>query len=1092
MQRSTPNRAVRAALSASLGALLALSPAGCADDPEPGPADAVSDATDGDAADTALDGSDASADAEPDGDGDGGTDLGAGDTEGDADAAPTDPVERLRAVEARETWLIPTLEGEAHVVFTPYGVPHIYAENERDLYRVEGYLVGRDRYFEFEMGRRLALGELSALLGDITLASDQNARGRGMTHVVDRLESMLGPEDAAIFDAFAEGINAYIAAVQRGDAEPPSELVTAGPLLGVRDPSTLMRPVSRREVMGFAGTVIFELGWESTDVRRALAAQRVEGHFDEAPLGELRQAGLVADVFEAVAPLTPVSSARGAAEGARALRLPGEAADRAARAPIRTARVPDAVLQRVAAQNQRFDELLGRGNPATGRAFGSNAWAVGGAATGSGAVVAGDGHLGFSVPALFAQIGLDTSLLGGGDIHQEGLVFAGFPLLAVGTNGDVAWSQTYLGADVTDWYAEEVELGEDGRPVATRFGEERMPLTEIEEVYTIADVPVLSSVGRTETWSRWVTFDGRWLASIEGTVVTEDTEVGEGAAVVTMMGDLVIPGDVDEDGVVSAVSFDYTGHDVNNLIAALRRWGVAESVEDMRAAHADMVAYSQNVVAGDRSGSVYYSGFNAMPCRTHLPRGEDGAFVAGADPRALIDGTRFGAFEIPVDEDGSIDWDAAGGADPSRCVIPIDEFPYELDPPSGYVSSANNDIGDISHDGSLTDDLWYLGGPWDVGYRALVIDDVLAASTDISADPVAAMSELQANWTVQVAFDLAPALLGAIDAAREARAGGTEEAAAGRLIALLEADESAIDEVYERVESWLAGGARAVSGVETFYDAPSEVDRTDAVATMIFHAWYRAYVQRTLYDEDMDFAFDVDQRGTVLRALVRMVRGRGPGNPEGLASWSEDTEESVFFDVLGTEPVERSDEVALLALAQALEELRAAPRGAGRGGFGTEEMSEWLWGLRHLVVFDSILADYVSDLAGLELLLADFNITPRTLPLAETLEEGDPRRGLPWFPRSGGEMTVDAANVGFDPRDSYWYGSGAQMRMVLHMSEAGVRGVNVIPGGQSGLTDSPHFADQAALWLGNEAIPVHFGPDAVLGAAEWRAAVVSE
>lgn len=1090
MQRSTPNRAIRAALRASLCALLALSSTACPDDPEPNPADTASDAADGDAVDATPDGTDTGDDVEPDGDL--GTDQTADAIDDDADTGPTDPVERLRAVESRETWIIPTLEGEAHVVFTPYGVPHIYAENERDLYRVEGYLVGRDRYFEFEMGRRLALGELSALLGDVTLASDQNARGRGMTHVVDRLETMLAPEDAAVFDAFAEGINAYIAAVQRGDAEPPSELVTAGPLLGVRDPSTLMQPVDRRGVMGFAGTVIFELGWESTDVRRALAAQRVEGHFEGAALAELRQAGLVADVFEAVAPLTPVSSARGAGEGARALRLPGEAATSARRAPIRTARVPDAVLERVAAQNQRFDELLGRGNPATGRAFGSNAWAVGGASTGSGAVVAGDGHLGFSVPALFAQIGLDTALLGGGDIHQEGLVFAGFPLLAVGTNGDVAWSQTYLGADVTDWYAEEIELGEDGRPVATRFGEEWMPLTEIEEVYEIANVPVLSSVGRTETWSRWVTFDGRWLASIEGTAVTEETELGEDAVVVTMMGDLVIPGDLDEDGVVSGVSFDYTGHDVNNLIGALRRWGVAESVEDMRAAHADMVAYSQNVVAGDRSGSVYYSGFNAMPCRTHLPRGEDGAFVEGADPRALIDGTRFGAFEIPVDEAGSIDWEAAGGDDPSRCVIPIDEFPYELDPPAGYVASANNDIGDISHDGSLTDERWYLGGPWDVGYRALVIDDVLAGSSDISADPVAAMSALQANWTVQVAFDLAPALLGAIDAAREARAGGTEEAAAGRLIALLEADESAIDEVYERVEAWLARGAPAASGVETFYDAPSAEDRADAVATMIFHAWYRAFVQRTLYDEDMDFALEVDRRGTVLRALVRMVRGRGPGNPEGLASWSEDTEESVFFDVLGTEPIEGSHEVALLALAQALGELRAAPRGAGRGGFGSEEMSEWLWGLRHLVVFDSILADYVSDLAGLDLLLADFNITPRTLPLAGTLEEGDPRRGLPWFPRSGGEMTVDAANVGFGPSDSYWYGSGAQMRMVLHMSEEGVRGVNVIPGGQSGLTDSPHFADQAALWLGNDAVPVYFGPDAVLGAAEWRAAVVSE
>ena len=61
------------------------------------------------------------------------------------------------------------------------------------------------------------------------------------------------------------------------------------------------------------------------------------------------------------------------------------------------------------------------------------------------------------------------------------------------------------------------------------------------------------------------------------------------------------------------------------------------------------------------------------------------------------------------------------------------------------------------------------------------------------------------------------------------------------------------------------------------------------------------------------------------------------------------------------------------------------------------------------------------------------------------------------------------------------------MRMVIALHPDGrVAGQNIIPGGQSGLTDSPHFADQAALWLGNEALPLRFHLDEVVEGAIGR------
>ncbi|MGM0578743.1 MAG: penicillin acylase family protein [Myxococcota bacterium] len=60
------------------------------------------------------------------------------------------------------------------------------------------------------------------------------------------------------------------------------------------------------------------------------------------------------------------------------------------------------------------------------------------------------------------------------------------------------------------------------------------------------------------------------------------------------------------------------------------------------------------------------------------------------------------------------------------------------------------------------------------------------------------------------------------------------------------------------------------------------------------------------------------------------------------------------------------------------------------------------------------------------------------------------------------------------------------MRMVIALDEDGVRGRNIVPGGQSGLTDSEHFADQAALWLGNQTIPLRFHVDQVVEGATGR------
>lgn len=307
-----------------------------------------------------------------------------------------------------------------------------------------------------------------------------------------------------------------------------------------------------------------------------------------------------------------------------------------------------------------------------------------------------------------------------------------------------------------------------------------------------------------------------------------------------------------------------------------------------------------------------------------------------------------------------------------------------------------------------------------------------------------------------------------------------------RLVALYTGDRERIDEAVSRLDAWSARRYEAASGVETFYHTPTDEDRADAVATMIFNAWFPRALAATYDDEGMRGVFRFKGSRHEAVAMRRFLDGRGDENTAGHASWNETTGESVFFDVLGTDEVERSREILVGSLVEALDWLTSEPTGRSKGGFGTDDMDAWLWGLRHQVRFESVIADNLPPDSGFEFLLDAFSITTNVIPIADgALDPMDPRRRLDWFPRPGDNYSVDAASGGFSGTD-FTYGSGPAMRMVIGVKDGEVRGQNIIPGGQSGLVNSVFFSDQARLWLANEALPLRYTPAEVAEGALGR------
>jgi hypothetical protein len=318
------------------------------------------------------------------------------------------------------------------------------------------------------------------------------------------------------------------------------------------------------------------------------------------------------------------------------------------------------------------------------------------------------------------------------------------------------------------------------------------------------------------------------------------------------------------------------------------------------------------------------------------------------------------------------------------------------------------------------------------------------------------------------------------------------ETSDGRMVQLYLDHEAAVEEAYERVLEWKARGWQAESGVDTFYDAPTPEQKEDAVATSIFNAWMGKYTDYTVDDEGIPgLGWPTGDTGR-FRLLRRMIDGRGPGNPLSMGSYNPDTEESIYFDLRGTEALETSAEVSLLALVRGLEFLASPPTDPGQGGFGTEEMDGWLWGLRHWVKFESLLvAQFGLDDPLLAPIVDPLNISPNTFPLAESIPPGDPREDLPGFPRHADNLCVDAGNSGTNG-ESFDFGSGSVWRLVVALGGSGFEAYNVIPGGQSGIVDSPYFADQAKLWLGNEYLPIYLDPADIAGSALGRETFTGE
>lgn len=326
---------------------------------------------------------------------------------------------------------LPVLDAPVTLDYGPHAVPSVAADSLPDLMRAQGFVVARERFWQMDLIRRLAGGRLAELFGEGALLSDRFYRTIGLDQSAERSFAALGLQWRRLLNAYAEGVNAY-----RATAIAESRLPLEYRLLGI-EPTA----------------------WRATDsllVGAYMAWLNGSNLAEELVFLRLAQR-LGPERAQALFPVRPGQPAPGAAPPVPVRVRPSAAG-------------PDAGDAAVSPLPLGQD---GRSSAASLAA--SNAWAVTGARSLAGPLLANDPHLPAVMPGTWFLIELDAP-----GYHATGASIPGLPLVLTGHNQHLAWGITAAVADTQDLFLE--RLGEDGLTVMRPEGQTEQVQRRVVEI----------------------------------------------------------------------------------------------------------------------------------------------------------------------------------------------------------------------------------------------------------------------------------------------------------------------------------------------------------------------------------------------------------------------------------------------------------------------------------------------------------------------------------------------------------------------------------------------------------------------------------
>jgi len=292
------------------------------------------------------------------------------------------------------------LQAPVEVIRDSLVIPHIYAENQKDLYMAVGYVMAQDRLWQMDLLRRVTTGRLAEILSDDLLEVDQLMRSLEMSKKSARMFTQADPQLRECILAFTDGVNQFI---EQNQKHLPFEFK----LLGYSPDQ--WEPIHSVNLIGY-------MAWDlSTGWPNELTLSKVQEKVDAKKFSDF-----VPDI-------------------------PGQSTS--VYPDFQLSETEGEILAGLQHVTRKLDDLgldIFRG---------SNNWVVSGSKTKSGKpLLANDMHLGLSVPGIWYQMHQVIP----GKLNVTGVVLPGQPMIVAGHNQNIAWGFTNVMTDGLDFYEETI------------------------------------------------------------------------------------------------------------------------------------------------------------------------------------------------------------------------------------------------------------------------------------------------------------------------------------------------------------------------------------------------------------------------------------------------------------------------------------------------------------------------------------------------------------------------------------------------------------------------------------------------------------
>jgi penicillin G amidase len=372
----------------------------------------------------------------------------------------------------------PNLKGKAEVLFDERLVPHVFAENDEDLYFIQGFLHAKFRLFQMDLQTKAAAGRASEVAGKKAINFDRSQRRLGMVYAAENAlkEIEKDPETKKLFDAYTNGVNSYINTLTESSVPLEYKLLNIEP-----EPWSNLRTALLLKMMAKMLTGETEHDLTYTNAKSVFST------------GEFKM--IYPEVHDSLVPIIPK----------------GTVFDAPGIVPVKPATADSIYFS-------KKDTVPSRPEVEQDKTNGSNNWVVAGSKTQSGApILCNDPHLELSLPSIWYEMQLVSH-----SSNTYGVSLPGSPFIVIGFNDSIAWGVTNAQRDVKDYYEiqfkdnSKKEYWFDGKWTASTLHEEKIKVKGGADIldtvaYTIFG-PVLFDESFIDTISKKKNIAVKWTA----------------------------------------------------------------------------------------------------------------------------------------------------------------------------------------------------------------------------------------------------------------------------------------------------------------------------------------------------------------------------------------------------------------------------------------------------------------------------------------------------------------------------------------------------------------------------------------------------